>query len=381
MHGAHCLEKFSCHESIISDLEHLLLSWPEKKRHTILIVDDDPQELLILKTILEDYYILVAKNGIDALEVIKQNAENISIVIADQNMPLMEGTELFKKIALSHPHIVKILLTASVDNSVLQEAIKECHLYRYMLKSFEPKTLLESIECGITKYELSTSNNQIVHELSELFYKTIISIAFTLDAKDQYTHGHSFRVALYSLAMARALKLPDKTVEEAEIAGTLHDVGKIAIPDAILNKAGKLTNEEYAVIKKHPRQGFNLLRKVEKLKNISKWILYHHESLDGRGYPDGLSGEQIPIVSKIISIADSYDAMTSTRAYRNALSHEEAMAELRRASGIQFDSRLVEVFETIESDVKYIKQYPKRYCLKHSCLTNCFDVKVSLRAH
>ena len=214
------------------------------------------------------------------------------------------------------------------------------------------------VQNGIKKYELTSSRTQILLDLSELFYKTIKSIAFALDAKDPYTHGHSMRVTLYSLALGKELNLPDEILEEIETAGLLHDIGKIAIPEKILLKPGKLTEEEFDVIKTHPALGEKLVLSIEKLTIISNWLKYHHERYDGKGYPDGLVGEAIPISARIIAIADTYDAMTSNRAYRSALSHQEAIDEIKRCSGTQFDPNLAELFINISKEIDRIKESP-----------------------
>ena len=224
------------------------------------------------------------------------------------------------------------------------------------------------VESGLQKYELSHSKTLILQDLSELFYKTIKSIAQALDAKDQYTHGHSMRVTLYSLALAKKLNLPDEILEEIETTGLLHDIGKIAIPEKILLKPGKLTDEEFAVIKTHPELGKKLVEGIEKLNLVSNWLQYHHERYDGRGYPEGLSGEQIPISSRIIAIADTYDAMTSTRSYRKALSHQEAVDEIIRCSGSQFDPNLANLFISISEEIQELKKNPDFYYSQYSYL-------------
>ena len=231
------------------------------------------------------------------------------------------------------------------------------------------------VENGIKKYELTTSKTQILQDLSELFYKTIKSIAQALDAKDQYTHGHSMRVTLYSLALAKTLDLSDELLEEIETAGLLHDIGKIAIPEKILLKPGKLTDEEYEIIKTHPELGEKLVEGIEKLSIISTWLKSHHERYDGKGYPEGLKGEDIPISARIIAIADTYDAMTSSRAYRAALPHEEAMAEISRCGGSQFDPKLSELFQSISSEIEELKKNPDFYYEKYSYLDKFMNSK------
>lgn len=363
------LSKNYLDEYIISDIESILISANKNKKHTILAVDDEQNNLSFLyRTLRNDYNILQASNGEEALKYIEEYGSEISMIVSDQKMPVMEGTELFKRVSDKHPEIIKILLTGHSNIDILVDAINECQLFQYILKPFEPEQLNMIVDSGIKKFELSISKTQILMDLSELFYKTIKSIAFALDAKDQYTHGHSMRVTLYSLALAKALNLPDDLLEEIETTGLLHDIGKIAIPEKILLKPGKLTDEEFEVIKKHPELGEHLVNGIGKLKLISNWMKYHHERFDGRGYPEGLVGEEIPISSRIIAIADTYDAMTSSRSYRPALSHEDAINEINRCSGSQFDPKLAELFISISEEIDLIKSDPEGSYAKYSYL-------------
>lgn len=172
----------------------------------------------------------------------------------------------------------------------------------------------------------------------------IYALAATVDAKDHYTYGHSRKVSDYSVAIAEALGLPQDRIETIRAAGLLHDIGKVGIPDSILNKRGRLTEEEWEPVKAHPKLGAEILRHVIDLANCLPVIMHHHEHFDGKGYPSGLKGDSIPIEARILAIADAYDAMTSPRPYREQLSPQQAIDELRRHTGTQFDSELVDVF-------------------------------------
>lgn len=364
--------------AIVSDLEKILLACNKDKKHTILAVDDEQNNLaLIQRTLRHDYNILLASNGEEALEIVRNYGDEISLIVSDQKMPIMEGTEFFKLITGKYPDIVKVLLTGHSNLDILVDAINECHLFQYIMKPFEPEQLCTIVETGIKRYERCTSKPQVLKDLSELFYKTIKSIAFALDAKDKYTHGHSMRVTLYSLALAKLLDLPDSLLEEIETAGLLHDIGKIAIPEKILLKPGKLTAEEYDIIKTHPELGEKLVVSIEKLKLVSNWLKSHHERYDGTGYPDGLAGEHIPVSSRIIAIADTYDAMTSSRAYREALSHDVAIEEIRRCSGSQFDPKLAELFISIRDEIEIIKSDPDGSYSKYSYLDKLMNNSAS----
>ena len=178
----------------------------------------------------------------------------------------------------------------------------------------------------------------------ELLLESLRAIISSLEEKDNYTHGHSIRVAEYATLLGESLGFNDLQQRELELAAILHDIGKIGIPDAVLLKPGRLTKAEFEIMKSHPTRSARILEKISALQNIIPGIKYHHERWDGLGYPEGLAGDDIPMIARIVLIADTYDAMTSTRPYRLALTKEMAFEELRRCAGTQFDKNLVEVF-------------------------------------
>ena len=323
---------------------------------------------------------LVAHNGVEALDVVKKHSNEISLIVSDQKMPIMEGTEFLKNVKEINPQIIKILLTGHVDTDILVSAINECNLFQYVLKPFEPDELKIVVENGILKYSLANNNKLYYKELKELFYKTIRAISNTLDTKDSYTNGHSLRVTLYSMILATELNLDEEYMENIEIAGLLHDIGKIAMPKNILCKNGKLTDEEFTVMKSHPSKGERIVFNIKKLQLIASWIKSHHEKWDGRGYPDGLKEKEIPLPGRIIAIADTYDAMTSTRPYRTALPHQTAIDEIKRCSGTQFDPELAEIFISLSDKIDYARQHPTEMYDKYSFLGKNIDFKISSEA-
>ena len=187
-------------------------------------------------------------------------------------------------------------------------------------------------------------------KLQNTYKETVATLSRAVDARDPYTAGHSERVAAISVKIAKKLGVTKKELETIELAAQFHDIGKIGVPDCILQKPGKLTEMEFNVIKEHPVIGTNILCNIEFLKDSLPIILHHHEKYDGRGYPYGISGTEIPLGSRIISIADTYDAMTSDRPYRKALSHEEAIQEIVRCKGTQLDANII---ETVLDVLKY----------------------------
>jgi putative nucleotidyltransferase with HDIG domain/PAS domain S-box-containing protein len=189
-----------------------------------------------------------------------------------------------------------------------------------------------------------TEQKRAEESLQELFMGLVRAMVNALDAKSQWTRGHSERVALYTEEIAKKLGIEENELKNLRLASLLHDIGKIGTYDYLLDKPTKLTPEEYEIVKKHPIQGAKILQEIHQLKDIIPLIRHHHERIDGMGYPDGLSGDSIPLGARIIHIADSFDAMTADRPYRSGLSREHTMAELLRCSGTQFDSKILEVF-------------------------------------
>ena len=188
----------------------------------------------------------------------------------------------------------------------------------------------------------------------KLTYQIMETLVQTIEAKDEYTKGHSRRVAQYSRVLAKKMGLDESEQKEIYFMGMLHDIGKIGIADQIINKPGKLTDEEYDMIKSHSEIGYNILKNMSEIKDIESGARWHHERYDGKGYPDGLSGEKIPLFARIIAVSDAYDAMTSNRSYRKELSQDEVMNEIKKGSGSQFDPDIAKcMLELIEEDVDF----------------------------
>jgi HD-GYP domain-containing protein (c-di-GMP phosphodiesterase class II) len=193
-------------------------------------------------------------------------------------------------------------------------------------------------------------NAMLFDDVHSLMMGLLHSLTSAVDAKDAYTCGHSERVALLSRHLAQEIKLSEHGVERIYMAGLLHDVGKIGVPEAVLQKTGKLTNEEFELMKKHPEIGARILHDIKQIEDIIPGVLHHHERYDGKGYPANLSGQGIPLMGRIICLADCFDAMTSNRTYRRALPLEVALTEIRRCSGTQFDPELAEAFLSVGAD-------------------------------
>jgi len=191
-------------------------------------------------------------------------------------------------------------------------------------------------------------NNMLFEDMQAMFMGTLHALTSSIDAKDSYTHGHSERVALMSRKLAEAAGLDEKTVERVYVAGLLHDVGKIGVPEHVLCKPGQLTREEFDLIKMHPEIGARILSDIRQMQDLIPGVLYHHERWDGRGYPHGLTSHQIPLFGRLIGLADSFDAMSSNRTYRRRLAHAQVITEIKRCAGTQFDPQLAAKFVELD---------------------------------
>lgn len=242
-----------------------------------------------------------------------------------------------------------------IDNSSLYEDLSHQILVNIFAGAFVFSIVL--IFC-IIAYRRIQSHQKKDAETQEMLRKqylnTIRALAYTIDAKDRYTSGHSQRVADYSLAIAKRMGKSDKEQKIIYYAGLLHDVGKIRVPEDVINKAGKLTDEEFNQIKIHPISGFHILKDIYEDKELSFGAKFHHERYDGKGYPNGLSGENIPEIARIIGVADAYDAMASNRSYRNALPQEVVRSEIEKGRGTQFDPAIADIMlQMIDEDTDY----------------------------
>lgn len=207
--------------------------------------------------------------------------------------------------------------------------------------SSEDRDLLVSLAHQVAP---AIENARMYETLRDTFYGVSMALAEALEMKDYYTGGHTNRVSKYCMAIANRLDLGEKDMESLWLASILHDIGKIGVSDLVLQKPGKLNDEEFQVMSKHSQYGSEILSHIRSHRAVIPGVRGHHEQFNGRGYPDGLQGEEIPLIARIITVADAYDAMTSDRPYRKALSHKEAMAELNRCKGTQFDPELVDAF-------------------------------------
>lgn len=210
------------------------------------------------------------------------------------------------------------------------------------LKRFIESEAVELFGFFANQAASAISNAKLFSDFKELFVNTVSSLSHALEAKDEYTSGHAHRVATFSTVIAKEMGMSLRDIDNVELSALLHDIGKIGVPEGILTKPAKVTDAEFEEIKKHPVHGFKILEPLEHLDEVLPGIMHHHERWDGKGYPDGLKGESIPVTARIVCVTDAFDAMTSTRPYRKALPDEEALKRLKEASGTQFDPQVVD---------------------------------------
>jgi len=334
-------------------------SWGRDVR--LLVVDDEEFLRAVIgeRLKIEGFSVDEAQNGKEALARLSE--KDYSILLTDIRMPEMDGISLLREVASRFPDTARIVMTAHGQLETAVTALKN-GAFDYILKPVNFDVLFLTIRNALRKLEMERQlqdyrmNLEIkVKEQTDLinsmYIRSIQSLINALEAKDSYTRGHSQRVTRFSMAIGRELALSPARLEVLQRAAILHDLGKIGVRESVLNKPGKLTYEEFGEVARHPEVATQILSPIPFFQNVLPAILHHHERFDGRGYPGRIGGTDIPLESRIMSVADTYDAMTTTRAYRPALSDEEAAAEIRRCSGTQFDPEVVSVFLSVKDTV------------------------------
>lgn len=329
-------------------------------RPRVLIVDDEPHIRSLLRRVLsaERYDVMEASDGVEALEMYEQ--QGADLIISDLLMPRMNGLELLENAKRADDTLGFVLLTGAGTMGDAVEALRR-QADDYLLKPFNLDEVTFSVARALRHRQLIRENrfyqsqleervDQQAAELENLFVDALLSLANAIEARDGYTGGHVERVTGYAMATGKAMGLCDDELKNLWVSGLLHDVGKIGVPDRILTKPGKLTDEEYRIMQRHPEIGAAIMQRSSFLRPAVPGVLHHQERWDGAGYPAGLSGEQICVQGRILAVADTFDAIVSTRPYRVQRSAEEAVAELRRCSGTQFDPEVVEAFVRAMTD-------------------------------
>jgi putative two-component system response regulator len=288
---------------------------------------------------LQGYVVVSAASGEEALEFLR--SQRFDLLLTDQAMPGLSGIELAEATARIHPDVPIVLLTGSSDVELAKASLQR-GASDFVTKPVNIRELPIVIERNLTRRKLEVA--RLKEREAQVLFEAIKALASAVDAKDPYTARHSMRVTRLSMLLADAMGLSSDEKYFLELSAWMHDVGKIGVPDHILIKPSRLTPEEFEVMKIHSVKGGEIVGQIEELIRVADVIRHHHERLDGRGYPDGLRGEAIPLLSRVIFIADTFEAMTTDRSYRRGLTREHAFAELCSHAGSQFDPDLVELF-------------------------------------
>lgn len=322
----------------------------------ILVIDDSPINLkLVTKALESTYEVIPMKSGAEALEYLKQN--RVDLVLLDILMPDMDGFEVYIKIRKTYlNHNVPVaFLTADEETETEIRGLK-MGAVDFIRKPFVPQIMLHRINRILQLEALNRNLEDVVKEktgqIEQLSFEIISTIASMIEAKDSYTKGHSVRVAEYSALIAKELNWSEEDVQNLKYIALLHDIGKVGIPDNILNKPGKLTDSEFNIIRSHTTLAGNILKDIRTISDVDAGAKYHHERYDGKGYPGGLGGDNIPVVARIIGIADAYDAMNSKRVYRDALPKEVIRKEIEGGRGTQFDPAFTDIFLSLMDEGK-----------------------------
>ncbi len=316
---------------------------PEKRSARLLVVDDVEMVRIALAECLGaiGYEVIAAQSGPDALDLLR--TQRFDLLMTDHTMPEMTGMELIGLVLKMHPDMPIVLLTGHDDVEMAKTSLLR-GASDYVTKPLNIKELPIVVERNLMRRRLEAA--RLRERGAQVMFEALKALASAVDAKDPYTARHSDRVTRLSLAIGDAISLGAEERYLLELSAWMHDVGKIGVPDSILTKPARLTPDEFEIMKTHPVKGADIVGQIEDLAGVADVIRHHHERIDGSGYPDGLHGEAIPLESRIILVADAFDAMTSDRSYRKGPGKAFAVEEIAKFSGTQFDSELAKAFLT-----------------------------------
>lgn len=334
----------------------------ENNNYKIMIVDDEEGIIDSLSIFLKrsGYEFTGVTDPMEAIE--KAKNEHFDLMILDFIMTPIHGDQVVEEIRKFNKELYILLLTGHKDLAPPLETIKKLDIQGYCEKSDKFDQLLLLIESGIKSIAQMNEIKKINKELENAYLESIETLRYTVEAKDTYTRGHSDRVSEFSVLIGKKVNLSEEELRLLKIGGLFHDIGKIGVPDSILLKESKLTDDEYFEIKNHPSIGAHILSTASIFKDVIPIVKHHHERYDGHGYPSQLQGNDIPYLARIAAIADSFDAMTSKRTYRDSLSFDMVMAEFEKCKSTQFDPELTDVFLSIlRNDYDEIKAIQEKY--------------------
>ena len=335
----------------------------------ILVVDDEEaiREIVVSMLTAAGYSCKQAASGIEALAILT-SGEVFELLLSDLMMAELDGIGLLERTKEKYPDMPVVMVTAVHDISVALAAIRN-GAYDYLLKPFEREQLLATVSRALENRRLKLENRtyqtnleslveartvqlqEALRDLERSYDITLQALGDALDLKDRETEGHSRRVTAFTMAIARAMGLPNEQVAMIARGAFLHDIGKMAIPDKILRKPGKLDDDEMAIMREHCFKGYQIVKRIPFLSDACDIIYSHQEHFDGKGYPRGLKGKEIHLGARIFSVADTLDAIISDRPYRAARSFAVARDEIVRCTGSQFDPEVVAVFQKMPDDI------------------------------
>lgn len=315
----------------------------------VLVVDDSSIIRQLVSKALEEagFQVIAAENGRQGMERIRERRPDI--IVSDINMPEMDGIEFCKKVhADPNLAIIPFLVMSTNSDRAIMRRLLGWGASSYLVKPFNLEQIVITVERMLSDHFLILlKEKERLDAEQKMMLEGITSLIEALEARDPYTRGHSEAVARLIAQIGKQMNADAETIDSMMIAGRLHDIGKIGVPDAILLKAGKLTDEEFSVIKKHALIGAAILGSIHSIQPLIPVILHHHERFDGKGYPDGLKGDNIMLWARIAAVADTYHALTSDRPYRKGMKHEEAMSIIDSVRGTQLCPDCVDAFKKI----------------------------------
>jgi len=329
----------------------------------ILVVDDEKSVRNLLSRMLlkGGYECTLAADAVDARKFIKER--NFELILSDVTMPGESGIDFIRYVAAEYPDTAIIMVTA-IDDPEIAETALEAGIYGYIIKPFNANELIINVRNSLRRRELEIADGAYRRNLEQMVEKrtaelqktlegTISALIMTVEYRDPYTGGHQQRVSDLASAIAKEMGFPEDKIMGIRMAGLLHDIGKIAIPVEILSKPGRLSKTEFELIKNHPQVGYDILNSIKFPWPISQIVLQHHERIDGSGYPNGLSGNEILIEAKILGVADVVEAMASHRPYRAALGIDKALEEISNNKGKYYDTEAANACLRVFKDKKF----------------------------
>jgi putative two-component system response regulator len=321
-------------------MERPTIPMPSK---SILLVDDDHEARQGIAQILqiENYTIIQATDGKEALLLLERFKPDL--ILSDLDMPNLDGIQFYKEMRRNPSWVTIPFIFLSGSNSLEKIRVgQELGVEDFLMKPVEADGLIRTIHGKL----LRSAEIEVAH-IGQAYLETVKVIANAIEGRDRYTRGHVDRVTTYAIWLAEELRWPPDHIRILEFGARLHDIGKITVPDHILNKPSTLNDEEWGIMKKHPTVGARILRGISHLQPTMPYILYHHERWDGSGYPEGLKGREIPIEARLLAIADVYDAVTTNRPYHPAQNYNDVVELLWSEAGKHFDPDLVPIFISV----------------------------------